>query len=266
MTGLTRDQLVEIITQEVMRSLAAESAPGGDGAPVMPSRLGPEPFILAPESFSFAGQPVDGKFAIEQGYVRIGVSARHCHVTQEHLEVLFGGGSKLTVYRDLLQPGEFAAEQSVTIVGPRMRALEKVRILGPTRKKTQVEVSLTDAVYLGFRPPVRPSGNHEGSVAAVIVGPKGSIQLKDGVIRANRHIHLHARDAQVLGLKDNMKLMVHIDGDRPVLYQDVQLRVSEKFVSEMHLDTDDANAVGVESGDFARILTGVHECRIRENL
>jgi len=268
MSGPSREELVELITQEVFRSLAgtgsvAESAVGpGAGGSVMETRSGPEPFLLAPESFSYASGVTAPEHSIEKGFVRIGVSARHCHVSQQDLETLFGPGAKLTVYRGLLQPGEFAAEQTITLVGPRMRALEKVRILGPTRKKTQVEVSLTDAIYLGFRPPVRPSGNHQGSVGGVLVGPAGAVTLADGVIRANRHIHLHTRDAQVLGLHDNMKVMVRIDGERPVLYHDVQLRVSDKFVSEMHLDTDDANAVGVKSGDAAQIISGIHECRV----
>lgn len=278
MSGFTQDDLVDIITQEVTRLLSAGAGSPGSAMelfgrssgpadpssppPMMETRSGDEPFLLAPESFSYAGAPTGPEHSIAKGFVRLGVSARHCHVTQEDLEILFGPGAKLTVYKDLLQPGEFAAEQVVTLVGPRMRALEKVRILGPTRKKTQVEVSLTDAIYLGFRPPVRPSGNHKESSPGVLVGPKGSVNLPDGVIRANRHIHLHTRDAQILGLQDNMKVMVRIDGDRPVLYHDVQLRVSDKFISEMHLDTDDANAVGVTSGDFAQIISGVHECRV----
>ncbi len=266
MANLSYDDLVALITEEVMRSMGGESTPRMAPESTMDSRLGPEPFILAPEDFPYIGSGPQEGTSIEKGFVRIGVSARHCHVTQEDLEILFGPGAKLTNYRDLLQPGEFAAEQTVTLVGPRMRALEKVRILGPVRKKTQVEVSLTDAIYLGFRPPVRPSGNHEGSLGAVLVGSKGAVNLSSGVIRANRHIHLQTNDARLLGIRDNDKVMVRIHGDRPVLYHDVQARVSDKFVSEMHLDTDDANACGAVTGGFAQIITGVHECRIRENL
>lgn len=269
MTNPSNEDLVELISREVLRLLGGALGPSpqplgrrGEEDLVMETRSGPEPFILAPESFPYSATTPRTELSIEKGFVRIGVSARHCHLTPEHVEILFGPGARLTVYRDLLQPGEFAAEQTLTVVGPRMRALEKVRILGPARKKTQVEVSLTDAIYLGLRPPVRPSGNHEGSVGAVLVGPKGSVNLESGVIRANRHIHLHTRDAQLLGLQDNMRVMVRIGGDRPVLYHDVQLRVSDKFVSEMHLDTDDANAAGVTSGDYAQIVSGIHECRV----
>lgn len=199
---------------------------------------------------------------VAKGYIPVGVSNRHLHLSKEHLEILFGKGSQLTPYRDLLQKGEYAAEQTVSLVGPRMRALENVRILGPVRSESQVEISMTDAYYLGIRPPVRPSGNHEGSEGILIVGPVGHVKLESGVIRANRHMHLSDHDAAALGLKDNDRVLVKVDGDRPLIYYDVQVRVRESFVAEMHLDTDDANAAGLRNGDRVKIILSDDECRI----
>ena len=204
--------------------------------------------------------PVDPDVA--KGFIPVGISARHVHLCPDDLEKLFGKGRQLTPYRDLLQKGEFAAQECVTLVGPRMRAIEKVRILGPVRNKTQVEIALTDAIYLGIRPPVRPSGNHEGTTGILIVGPAGFVNLESGVIRANRHIHISTADAGALGLKDNDRVLVNVEGDRPLIYYDVQVRAKESFVSQMHLDTDDANAAGIRDGDKVKIILTEEECRI----
>lgn len=199
---------------------------------------------------------------VAKGFVPIGISARHVHLSTEDLERLFGKGHQLTPYRDLLQKGEFAARETLTLVGPRMRSIEKVRILGPVRGKTQVEISLTDAIQLGIRPPVRPSGNHEETPGILIAGPLGFVDLKQGVIRANRHIHISCNDAKALGLKDNDRVLVKVEADRPLIYYDVQVRVKESFVAQMHLDTDDANAAGVSDGDKVKIILSESECRI----
>lgn len=199
---------------------------------------------------------------VARGYVPVGVSARHVHLTEEDVERLFGKGHQLMPYRDLLQKGEYASEETLTLVGPRMRSIEKVRILGPVREKTQVEIALTDAIYLGLRPPVRPSGDHEGTPGILIVGPAGFVSLESGVIRANRHIHISTADGQALGLQDNDHVLVKVEGDRPLIYYDVQVRVKETFVAQMHLDTDDANAAGVRNGDKVKIILSESECRI----
>ncbi len=271
MEATRREDLIDQISREVLAALGRSPAPSpGPTAPVPPSsasgdsRAALEPFILAPDSLYFVERVVEEHRTIENGFVPIGVSARHCHLSQADLETLFGPGAKLTVYRDLLQKGEFAAEQTVSVIGPRMRCIENVRILGPTRKATQLEMSLTDYVYLGVKAPVRPSGQHDGTPGIVMAGPKGAITMKSGVIRANRHIHLNTADALRLGVRDGESVLVRIPGDRPVIYHDVQIRTGDKFVAEMHLDTDDANAVGVRSGDFAQIIRGYHECRICE--
>ncbi len=185
--------------------------------------------------------------------VKIGVSQRHVHLSQEDLYTLFGDGYTLTKKKTLMGR-EFAAEEVVTLVGPSLKAIEKVRVLGPVRKHTQVEISRTDTFVLKVSPPVRPSGNIEGSERIVIVGPKGSIYLKEGVIIANRHIHLTPSYAQKHGIKDNDYVDVLVEGIKPTKFYDVQVRVRDDFNVEMHIDTDDANSAGLKNGDIVKIL------------
>jgi putative phosphotransacetylase len=193
---------------------------------------------------------------IRAGRVIIGVSARHIHLTDSHVELLFGKGAHLTVFRPLHQPGEFASEQQLAVVGPGGKCLSQVRVLGPTRKASQVEVSLTDSFALGLKnpPPIRPSGNHKDTFGITLVGPKGSVTLESGLIRANRHIHMHTTQAAAIGLKDGDSVNVRVDGDRPTMFIGCQVRANDAFRAEMHLDTDDANAVGIRSGAIAQII------------
>lgn len=170
-------------------------------------------------------------------------SARHVHLTQEHLEALFGKGATLTHKKDLSQPGQFACEERVTIVGPK-RELAGVSILGPVRPATQVELSATDARSIGVDAPIRESGDIAGSGACKIVGPKGEIEISEGVIVAKRHIHLTPADAEELGVKNKEIVWVKLDTDgRKAIFGDVVVRVSEKFARAMHIDTDESNAV-----------------------
>lgn len=170
-------------------------------------------------------------------------SARHVHLTQEHLEALFGKGATLTHKKDLSQPGQFACEERVTIVGPK-RELAGVSILGPVRPAIQVELSATDARSIGVDAPIRESGDIAGSGACKIVGPKGEIEISEGVIVAKRHIHLTPADAEELGVKDKEIVWVKLDTDgRKAIFGDVVVRVSEKFARAMHIDTDESNAV-----------------------
>lgn len=170
-------------------------------------------------------------------------SARHVHLTQEHLEALFGKGATLTHKKDLSQPGQFACEERVTIVGPK-RELAGVSILGPVRPATQVELSATDARSIGVDAPIRESGDIAGSGACKIIGPKGEIEISEGVIVAKRHIHLTPADAEELGVKDKEIVWVKLDTDgRKAILGDVVVRVSEKFARAMHIDTDESNAV-----------------------
>jgi len=193
---------------------------------------------------------------IRAGRVLVNISARHIHLTQEHVEVLFGPGAQLTSMRALHQPGEFASNQQVLLVGPTGKTLGPVRVLGPTRKASQVEISLTDCYALGLKPPppIRPSGDHTATYGITMVGPAGAVTLKNGLIRANRHIHLHTSQAAAMGLKDGDRVDVRIDGERPSIFLEVQIRAHDAFRAEMHIDTDDGNAVGIRSGATAQVL------------
>ena len=190
----------------------------------------------------------------EPGYmVPIGVSARHIHLTQEHVEVLFGPGYQLTKKKELMG-GQFASNEVVTIVGVKLRAIENVRILGPVRSKTQVEISATDSITLGVKAPIRESGNVEGSAPIAIIGPKGAIYIKEGCIIAKRHIHMSPADAKEAGVTDGQVVSVKADNERGTIFNHVQIRVDDSFTLEMHIDTDEANAARIRTGDTVRIM------------
>lgn len=185
--------------------------------------------------------------------IKIGVSNRHVHLSREDLDTLFGKGFELTKKKTLMGR-EFASEQLVTLVGPSLKTIENVRILGPVRKHTQVEISRTDTFVLKVSPPVRPSGDIKGSEKIVIVGPKGVVYLNEGVIIANRHIHLTPEYAEKHGIKDGDYVDVMVSSIKPTKFFDVQVRVRDDFNVEMHIDTDDANAAGLKNGDLVTII------------
>lgn len=190
----------------------------------------------------------------EIGYmVPVGVSARHVHLTQEHVEILFGKDYQLTKKKELMG-GQFAACEQVTLVGLKLRAIENVRILGPVRGKSQVEISATDAIKLGVKAPVRESGNTQGSAPIALVGPKGALYLKEGCIVAKRHIHMSPADALAAGVNDGDIVSVKAENDRGTVFEHVQIRVDESFTLEMHIDTDEANAAGIVMGDTVRVI------------
>ncbi len=180
--------------------------------------------------------------------VPVGVSVRHVHLCREHLDALYGKGYELTPRNKLYQRGEFAAAESLTIIGRKLRPIQQVRILGPLRDFTQVEIARTDAILLGQNPPVRPSGEIAGSEEIILVGPKGVVHLREGLIRANRHVHLSPSDATILGVRDNDIVEASIGGDKALIFPNVQIRVKDSFQAELHLDTDDANAAGIGCG------------------
>jgi putative phosphotransacetylase len=185
--------------------------------------------------------------------VTIGVSARHIHLSEEHVEILFGKGYSLTEMKPLSQPGQYAANETVAVIGPK-GSFAKVRILGPTRKQTQLEVSRTDAFALGVKPPVRESGDVKGSAGIKLQGPAGEVDIEEGVIVAARHIHFHTSDAAKYGVADKQLLRVRFPGERGVVFENVVARVSEQYALDMHIDTDEANAAGVANGDKAEII------------
>lgn len=177
--------------------------------------------------------------------VLVEISARHIHVTKEHLEILFGKGYELTPKKNLSQPGQFACEERVDIIGPK-RELKNVSILGPCRKATQVELSLTDARSIGVTAPIRESGDVAASGACKLVGPKGEIELTEGAIAAKRHIHMTPADAEKFGVKDGQIVSVKLPTEgRALTFDDVVIRVSENYALAMHIDTDEANAAAV---------------------
>ena len=180
-------------------------------------------------------------------------SARHVHLTKEDVETLFGAGYQLTNKKDLSQPGQFACEEKVTVVGP--KGSIKASILGPTRPASQVELSLTDARTVGLvGVPVRESGDVAGSVACKLVGPCGEVELAEGVIVAKRHIHMTPADAAELGVSDKEIVEVRLNTARPLTFGDVVVRVSEKFALAMHIDTDEANAAGAAGNVMGEIV------------
>lgn len=177
--------------------------------------------------------------------IPVGVSARHVHLSRKDMDTLFGPGSELTPMKELMG-GQYAAKEQVTIIGPSLRPIEKVRVLGPLRKQSQVEVSATDTFVLKVKPPVRPSGDLKDSAGITIVGPKGVVKLEEGCIIANRHIHMSPEDARRFGVKDGDYVNALAEGERRTLMYGVQIRVSPEFTLEMHIDTDDANAIGFQ--------------------
>ncbi len=188
------------------------------------------------------------------GKVLVETSARHVHVTKEDLETLFGAGYELHVKKMLSQPGQFASEERVDVVGPK-RTLSGVSILGPIRKATQVELSLTDARSIGCTAPVRESGDLAGSGVCRLVGPKGEVEVREGVIAAKRHIHMTPKDAAEFGVKDKDEVMVKIPSEgRALVFDDVVVRVSENFSLAMHIDTDESNAACAAPGAMGEVI------------
>ena len=185
--------------------------------------------------------------------VMVETSARHIHVTDADLAKLYGEGHKLTNKKDLSQPGQFASEEKVEVVGPKS-SIKNVSILGPVRKANQVELSLTDARTIGVKAPVRESGDIAGSAPCKLVGPCGEIELTEGCIAAKRHIHLTPKDAEEFGVSDKQIVSVKLDTARPLIFGDVVVRVSEKFALAMHIDTDECNAAGIYPNFTGEIL------------
>ena len=181
------------------------------------------------------------------------VSARHLHVCVADLEKLFGKDYKLTKDRDLMQPGEFASKESVTIKGPKGE-IKKVRVLGPVRKATQVEISRTDSFMLGISVPIRISGDTKNSAPISVTGPNGLIEIKEGCVIAKRHVHMTPADAEFFQLKDGETIRVKCEGERGLIFDNVVARVRQDMTLEFHVDTDEANAAGIKNGDKVIIL------------
>ncbi|WP_315118592.1 ethanolamine utilization phosphate acetyltransferase EutD [uncultured Clostridium sp.] len=189
----------------------------------------------------------------KEAFIEVEASGRHVHVDTETLEALFGEGHNLTKTKDLSQPGQFACKERVTIIGPK-GSISNVVILGPERKNTQVEISQTDALILGIKAPVRESGNIEGTPPVIIASEKGAVRIEQGVIVAKRHVHITPEDAEKFKVRDKEKVKVQIFGDRPLIFDDVVVRVSPNFRTYMHIDYDEANACGFTKGTLGKII------------
>ncbi|BAQ09777.1 propanediol utilization protein pdul [Bacillus sp. OxB-1] len=199
------------------------------------------------------GQLAKGQQELPANTIPIAVSARHLHLSPQHVETLFGKGYELTQRSELSQPGQFAANETVVIAGPK-GSISNVRVLGPTRPQTQVEISWTDAMKIGVRPPIRESGDINGSAPITIIGPQGSLFLEEGLIIAQSHIHMSPSDANRLDVQDGEVVTVEVDGIRPIAYRNVKIRVSDRYRLEMHIDTDEANAGFISKGANGRLV------------
>ena len=187
--------------------------------------------------------------------IPIGVSNRHCHLTEEHFKILFGKDAEPKRIKDIKQPGFWAADEVIDVKGPK-GTLSRVRLVAPYRSHTQIELAMTDAHKIGVRPPVRESGDVKGSTGATLIGPKGQVEIKEGVIIALRHVHFSPAEAQKIGVKSGemLRLRCGTGQGRSTVFEDCIARVSDKYSLELHLDTDEAFAAGVKTGDLAYIV------------
>jgi putative phosphotransacetylase len=186
--------------------------------------------------------------------IPLGISGRHVHVTQAHLETLFGKDYRLTEFKPLSQPGQYAANEKVDVVSPKGNTIKGVRILGPVRPASQVEISRSDALRGGFIAPVRSSGDVKGSGPCTLVGPNGSVELEEGVIIADRHIHFSLEDAESFGVSNGDIVSILVEGEKPGLLGNVLCRVSKSYALDCHLDTDDGSAFMLNTGDLATLV------------
>ena len=184
----------------------------------------------------------------------VSISARHCHLTDDHVERLFGKGRTLTPHKDLYQEGFYAAEETVMIVGPKRKMLPTVRVLGPTRKASQVELAFTDGISLGIDLPVRASGKIAGTPGCVLVGPAGAVELAEGVIRAERHVHMNFADAEFFGVRDGDRMSLAIEGGCGLVFRDLLVRADAASKLEVHIDTDEGNAADLDHATGVRLL------------
>lgn len=200
---------------------------------------------------TIAGKPLTNNSPSKT--VMIGVSSRHGHLTRDHVEILFGQGKRLTPLRPLYQPDQFATNETVSIATPK-GIFHNVRLIGPERKYTQFEIARTDAFALGLNPPIRQSGELDDTPGCVVMGPAGSVVIKSGVILAGRHLHCHTSEAQALGLHDRKLIRAGIAGQRGGIMENLLVRVGDGHKLEVHIDTDEANAFGLKSGDTIQLM------------
>jgi putative phosphotransacetylase len=236
-TSSIDQEILNRIVKEVFERLSLPAEPAGE-------TLSPEPALSREH----------GMAATNTLKIPVGVSVRHIHLCWKVLETLFGPGAELHPYREGYQVGEFAAQETVSLVGPKMRVLERVRILGPLRDRTQVELARTDAIFLGVNAPVRISGDLKGSAPITLIGPKGVVELAEGCIRAMRHVHMNPKEAGQFGLKDGDTVKLRVGGPSAVTFENVVVRINPKLRLEVHLDTDEGNVADVHCNQQVEII------------
>lgn len=255
MSTLQRTDIERIVRDVLARHAGPSSAGPGTGIPV-----------LRGSSDSAESSAPAVATALPRNPLVVNISARHVHLTQEHVEILYGPGSSLTPQKDLYQDGYYAAAETVAVVGPRRRMIPNVRVLGPCRGDSQVELAFTDGISLGIDLPVRISGNVEGTPGCVLVGPHGVVELQQGVIRAMRHVHMGPADLQHYGVhdKDMINLRVESPGCTTVL-EDLVVRAGEYIKLEVHLDTDEGNAINLEKATKVELVKPQGACRCQDH-
>jgi len=184
--------------------------------------------------------------------IPVGLSNRHVHLSKEHIQILFGEGYELTVFKDLSQPGQYAANEKIDVIGPKGKL--NMRVLGPARGGTQIEISLADGFVLGVNPPVRNSGDLVNSPGAKLVGPKGEVEITEGIIAAARHVHMHTTDGEAFGVKDKEIINLKVEGPRGLVFNNVLCRVHETYALEFHVDVEEGNAAGLKNGAMVEIV------------
>lgn len=210
--------------------------------------------MITPTQIAGLASEIEKRLSRSKLAIPVGVSNKHCHLTEAHFKTLFGAAASPKKVKDIKQPGFYAAEESIDIQGPK-GVLKKIRLVAPYRANTQIELAVTDAIGIGLKPPVRESGDVKGSTGAVLIGPAGKVEIKEGVIIAQRHLHFSPAEAKAAGMTNGEVVRVRCGtgAGRSTIFEDVVVRVSDKYSLEFHVDTDEANAAGIKTGDFVHI-------------
>jgi putative phosphotransacetylase len=210
--------------------------------------------VITPTQITGLAAEIEKRMQRSKLDIPVGVSNRHCHLTEAHFKILFGAAASPKKVKDIKQPGFYAAEELIDIQGPK-GVLKKIRLVAPYRANTQIEIAVTDAIGIGLKPPVRESGDVKGSAGAVLIGPAGKVEIKEGVIIAQRHLHFSPSEAKASGMINGEVVRVRCGtgAGRSTVFEDVVVRISDKYSLEFHVDTDEANAAGIKTGDFVHI-------------
>jgi putative phosphotransacetylase len=210
--------------------------------------------VISPDQVAGLAAEIEKRLQRSKLAIPVGVSNRHCHLTEAHFKILFGAAASPKKVKDIKQPGFYAAEEMIDVQGPK-GVVKKIRLVAPYRANTQIELAVTDAIGIGLKPPVRESGDVKGSAGATLIGPAGKVEIKEGVIIAQRHLHFSPAEAKAAGMASGevVRVRAGTSGGRSTVFEDVVVRVSDKYSLEFHVDTDEANAAGIKTGDVVHI-------------